>query len=192
MQRNCKRGNAARRFVGILRAWVVATLLGGVAASGGCGYSLAGRGSFLPAYIKTIGLPTFVNHTPVFDIDRILTERVRSELIGRGRYTVQPRSTDVDAVLTGEIVSIGLASSAVNQQQQATRYVITIVAKIEFRDVKTNKVLWSHPALPYSEEYPVTTVSADAGSFLGQNANAQERLASEFARAIVSAILESF
>ena len=25
----------------------------------GCGYSLAGRGSFLPAYITTIGIPTF-------------------------------------------------------------------------------------------------------------------------------------
>jgi len=29
----------------------------------GCGYSLAGRGSFLPDYIKTIGVPTFANHT---------------------------------------------------------------------------------------------------------------------------------
>ena len=30
-----------------------------------CGYSLAGHGSFLPAYIKTIGVPTFVNRTVV-------------------------------------------------------------------------------------------------------------------------------
>jgi hypothetical protein len=168
-------------------------MMSGVVGSAGCGYSLAGRGSFLPAYIKTIGLPLFLNHTPVFDIDRILTDRVRSELIGRGRYTVETRATNVDAVLTGEIVSISLAAAAVNQQQQATRYVITIVAKIEFKDLKTNKVLWSNPGLPYSEEYPITsTTSVDAGAFLGQNANAQERLASEFARAIVSAILESF
>jgi hypothetical protein len=27
----------------------------------GCGYSLAGRGSFLPDYIKVIGVPTFAN-----------------------------------------------------------------------------------------------------------------------------------
>ncbi len=181
-----------RALFGAVQGCAVIALLGGLAGSGGCGYSLAGRGSFLPSYIKTIGLPQFLNHTPVFDIDRILTERVRSELIGRGRYTVYPRATEVDAVLAGEIISITLASSAVNQQQQATRYVITIVAKVEFRDLKTNKVLWSHPGLPYSEEYPVATISADAGAFLGQNANAQERLASEFARAIVSAILESF
>ena len=31
--------------------------------SRGCGYSLAGRGSFLPRHIKTIGIPTFANRT---------------------------------------------------------------------------------------------------------------------------------
>ena len=29
----------------------------------GCGYSLAGRGSFLPAYIRNIGVPPFTNNT---------------------------------------------------------------------------------------------------------------------------------
>ena len=33
-----------------------------VFAAPGCGYSLAGHGSFLPVYIKTIGIPTFVYH----------------------------------------------------------------------------------------------------------------------------------
>ena len=32
-----------------------------------CGYSLAGRGSFLPAYIRVIGVPTFVNRTTLFN-----------------------------------------------------------------------------------------------------------------------------
>ena len=39
-----------------------AALLG----QGGCGYSLAGRGSFLPAYIHRIGIPQFTNQTAVF------------------------------------------------------------------------------------------------------------------------------
>jgi outer membrane lipopolysaccharide assembly protein LptE/RlpB len=29
----------------------------------GCGYSLAGRGSFLPAYIKTVGVPQLMNRS---------------------------------------------------------------------------------------------------------------------------------
>jgi hypothetical protein len=173
---------------GALALIALVTLVGS-----GCGYSLAGRGSFLPAYIRTIGLPTFVNNTPVFEVERTITDRVRSELIGRGRYTILPQRTGVDAVLTGEIMNIGLAPAAFNQQQQATRYAVTIVAKIEFRDLKTDKVLWQNPAMAFTEQYEVTTqVAADAATFLGQNQNAVERLASEFARAIVSAILESF
>lgn len=160
-----------------------------------CGYSLAGRGSFLPASIRTIGVPLFVNHTTVFDIERRITEHVRSELIGRGRYTVVPDSTGVDALLSGEILSIALTPAAFNDQQQATRYTLTVVAKIEFRDVKENKVLWSAAAMPYNEQYDVVTGTAQAGdvnAFLGQDVNALERLSTEFARAVISAILEAF
>jgi hypothetical protein len=172
---------------------VTGVVMGCVALSS-CGYSLAGRGSFLPAYIKTIGVPLFVNNTPVFDVERKVTQHVVSELIGRGRYTVRQDRIGVDAVLTGEIMSIGLAPSAVNQQQQATQYAVTLVAKVEFRDLKTDKVLWQNPGMVYSERFDVTTTATvgDPNAFLGQNANALERLASEFARAVVSAILESF
>jgi Lipopolysaccharide-assembly len=176
------------------RLVVVALALVSLLPLAGCGYSLAGRGSFLPAYIKTIGVPLFVNNTPVFDIERRITDRVRSELIGRGRYTVQPDRTGVDAVLIGEILSISVAPVAFNQQQQATRYAVTIVSKIEFRDLKADKVLWSNPAMAFSEQYDVTTTvtAVDPNTFLGQNLNALERLASEFARTVVSSILESF
>jgi hypothetical protein len=163
-------------------------------ALGGCGYSLAGRGSFLPAHITSIGVPLFVNNTPVFEIERRLTDRVVSELIGRGRYTVEQKRTGVDALLLGEIQSITLTVAAFNQQQQATRYTLTIVMKAEFRDLKTDKVLWSNAAWPFSEQFEVTSAQSgtDVSAFLGQNVNAQERLASEFARALVSAILEAF
>src|SRR5215813_7154347 len=91
--------------------------LGVLCLDSGCGYSLAGRGSFLPAYIKTIGLPLFANLTPVPDVERRITDKVRTELIGRGRYTIKSEQTGVDALLTGQIVAIGLAPAAVNQQQ---------------------------------------------------------------------------
>lgn len=163
-------------------------------ASSGCGYSLAGRGSFLPEYIKTIGVPLFGNATPVFDVERRITDRVRSELIGRGRYKVQPEQTGVDAVLTGEIIAITLTPVAFTANQQASRYALTIVARIEFKDLKADKVLWSNPALQFTDQFDVTTATdaLDPQVFLGQDVNALERLATEFARAVVSAILEAF
>ena len=74
-------------------------------SAAGCGYALAGRGSFLPAYIQTIGVPTFTNRTTVFNLETLLTQKVRAEFIGRGRYQILPESTGVDALLTGEVSS---------------------------------------------------------------------------------------
>ena len=158
-----------------------------------CGYSLAGRGSFLPEYIKVIGVPTFVNNTPVYDVERKITERVRSEFIGRGKYKVLPEATGVDGLLSGEITSITLTPAAFTDQRQASRYVLTLTAKIEFKDVKANKVLWSNPSMQFREEYDISSTTVpDATTFFGQDAAALDRVAQEFARAIVSAILEAF
>jgi hypothetical protein len=156
-----------------------------------CGYALAGRGTFLPAHIRTIGVPAFVNHTPVFDIDRRITEKVRSELIGRGRYTVNPDATG-DGILRGEISSIRLDPSAWNAQRLAIRHAVVLTAKVEFIDSKDGKVIWSNPALTFREEYPVTGTTTDPAAFFGQDVNAMDRISSEFARTLVSAILEAF
>lgn len=162
----------------------------------GCGYSLAGRGAFLPDYIRTIAVPQFTNATTVYDVDRRVSERVRAELIGRGsRYTVEPTErAGVDAVLTGVISSITLLPVAFNQQQQASRYVLTLTAQIEFKDLKTDKVLWSNAAMQFREEYEPTsgTALADAADFFDQDTNALDRIATEFARSVVSSLLEAF
>ena len=174
------------------RLFLQLIVLFALSASLACGYSLAGRGAFLPPHIKVIGVPSFTNVTPVFDIDRRVSERVRSELIGRGKYKVQPGATGVDAIIAGEITSITIAPSAFNEQRQATRYQLVLTAKVEFRDVANNKIIWSNPAMQFRDEYEMTGTIADPNAFFGQDANALDRLAAEFARTLVSAILEAF
>ena len=176
------------------RRLVLLGLLAGAAASGnGCGYALAGRGSFLPAYIQTIGIPQFSNTTP-YEIEQAFTEHVRSEFIGRGKYKVLPQTTGVDAVLTGEILSLTVAPASFTDQNQAQRYFVSVVAKMEFRDLKTNNVLWENPSLVVREEYEAAqgTSATDPNAFFGQEANALERITTEFARSVVSSILEAF
>jgi hypothetical protein len=159
-----------------------------------CGYSLAGRGSFLPESIRAIGIPLFVNNTPFVQIEQVLTEKVRAEFIGRGKYTVLPQDTGVDALLLGTIVNIGVNPASFTADQQASRYVIALTVAIQFRDVKADRVLWENPALVFSEEYEVTnaTSALDPTAFFGQEANALDRVGSDFARTVVSAILEAF
>jgi hypothetical protein len=119
---------------------------------------------------------------------------VRSEFIGRGRYTVLPQSSGVDAVLTGEITSITIAPASFTEQQQAARYNVTVIARLEFKDLKTNTVLWNNPSWVFREEYQAAqgTDALDPNAFFGQEVDALERVATEFARSVVSAILEAF
>lgn len=163
-------------------------------AQSGCGYSLAGRGSFLPAYIKRIGIPLFTNSTTVFDLDRRVTDKVRAEFIGRGKWTIVPDATGVDGVLSGTITAVTLTPVAFNQQQQATRYALAMTGSVEFKDLTANKVIWTNPAMSYREEFdvPASSNTLDTSTFFGQDANALDRLSNEFARALVSAILEAF
>jgi len=162
--------------------------------SSSCGYALAGRGSFLPDYIRTIGIPTFLNRTTVFNLETLLTQKVRAEFIGRGKYQTLPESTGVDALLTGEVTAVSIVPSSFNQQQLATRYSIIMTARIELRDVKANKVLWENPSVTFREEYDATSgkTSVDPAAFFEQDSTALERMSTAFARTIVSSILEAF
>jgi hypothetical protein len=165
-------------------------------ASSSCGYSLAGRGSYLPPEIKIIGVPMFTNRTSVFNLETQLTQKVRSEFIGRGKYQILPETTGVDAILTGEVASVDAIPASFSAQQLASRYVITMTARVQLRDVRANTVLWENPSLVFRQEYDAPNTGnapiGDPAAFLTQDLNALERLTNEFARTIVSAILEAF
>jgi hypothetical protein len=172
---------------------VLCLLCGGLGT--GCGYSLAGRGSFLPDYIRTIGIPTFTNRTTVFNLETLLTQRVRSEFISRGRYEIVPDAANVDAVLNGEVTSVRIDPSSFNAQQLASRYVITMTARVELHDVRESKTIWENPAMIFRQEYEAqgsTAAVVDPAAFFGQDLEALERMSSDFAQTIVSAILEAF
>lgn len=175
---------------------VVCLLWAGVLADG-CGYALAGRGSTLPLSIRTIGIPLFTNRTTVFNLETTLTQKVRAEFIGRGKYEIVPEGTGVDGLLTGEVTAVSIVPASINANQLASRYAITMVAKVELRDTKSNMVLWDNPSLVFRQEFDAngnqTAQGAiDPTAFFGQDTNALERLSTEFARSIVSAILEAF
>lgn len=170
-------------------------LLCAAVACGACGYSLSGQGSFLPDYIQTIGVPLFENATTVFEVEQNLTQEVRTEFIGRGRYRVIASATDVDALLIGTITGITITPATFSADQQASRYIFTLSAAIEFRDLTTNEILWENPALTFSDEYEVASGTGgqlDVSTFFGQQSNAVERVARDFAGTVVSSILEAF
>lgn len=159
-----------------------------------CGYALAGRGSFLPDYIKTLGIPMFTNTTPFQTVEQLFTQRVRLEFQSSRRYTVVPTDENVDGIVRGEITGISLAPVGLTDQQLASRVRVTVSVKVKFEDVKAQKTLWENPALSYSDEYELASPSGgtDVAAFIGNDRVAFDRLSTDFARAVVSAILEAF
>ncbi len=164
-------------------------------ASTGCGYALAGRGSFLPTDIRVVGIPQLMNRTTYFDVEQILTEKIRNEFIGRGKYRVQPDAAGADAVLNAEIVSITLSPIGLTTTQLASRYQFVLTMKVDFVDSRVNKSLWANDALSFTGEYDLTsstgsTIQAD--SFVDQQRSSFDRIATDVARTVVTAIVEAF
>ena len=161
----------------------------------GCGYALAGRGAFLPEYINVVGVPQLVNTSTFFQVEQTLTEKIRTEFIGRGRYTVIPAPQGADAVVSGTVSAISVQPVGFTDQQLASRYLFTLTMDVEFTDSRTSEVLWSNSALTFREEYELSTRSDQAlegATFLSQERSSFDRIADDVASTVVTAIVEAF
>jgi hypothetical protein len=177
-----------KHFSGFMLAVVTAI------AAAGCGYALAGRGSFLPADIRIVGIPPLENRTTTARIEQILTEKIRTEFIARGKYDIVPGSGGADAVLSGAVTAISYQPVGLtNQQQQASRYLFVVTMRVQFTDSRNNEVLWANDALTFREEYDLGRGTQLEGAvLLEQEGPAMDRLATDLARTVVTAILEAF
>jgi hypothetical protein len=187
-------GSVSRR-----RVLQSAPLLVSAVGAAACGYALAGRGSFLPDYIRTIAIPLFLNRTPFLSVEQLFTEKVRIEFQSRGRYAVQPAEEGADGVVRGEVIAISAAPVGFTDAQLATRYRFTVTVSVKFDDATQKKTLWENPSLSFSDEYELQSRTSglgggviDGAAFLDQERAAVDRLSTDFARSVVSAILEAF
>ena len=165
------------------------------AALGGCGYALVGRGVTTDASVKRIGVPMFRDATGKPTLDQKITQRVIEELLKRGRFDVVPERTGVDAVVEGEIlrydaVPVGFVGADIaNQSTQASRYSITLTARVSYAKVGATEPMWAHDGFQSRDEYDL---GSDPGNFTDRELQALDRLATTFARNLVAEMLEAF
>jgi hypothetical protein len=178
------------------RSWWASVLLAlAVTSSSGCGYALAGRGSFLPADIQIVAIPQLDNLSTFFNVEQVLTEKVTAEFIGRGKYRVIGDAAGADAVLTGAVTGISVTPIGFTEQQLASRYLFTMTMRVAFTDARNGTILWSNDALTFREEYELATrgnTQLQGDSFLDQERSSFDRIATDVARSVVTAILEAF
>lgn len=161
----------------------------------GCGYSLAGRGNFLPDYIAVIAIPTFENRSDQVSVEELFTLKVVEEFNSRGKYRIQSELAGADAVLEGTVLSMTSRPSVLegggnpDDASQASTYTVVVRSQVEFKDLVQDNVIWSSNNFSFRDDYEI---GDNADDFFDQEGLTLQRLSEEFAKSLVSSILEAF
>ncbi len=176
------------RGVAAAISWLVPALLASFSFHG-CGYTLSGRSVALPQGVQTIGIPIFVNRTNRPDLEQRITEHVIDEFSTRGRIRILPGEEGADAVLMGVILGYTSNPVVVSELGRASRYEIRITASVVLREARTDRLLWEDDHFFFRGQYDVPS---SPGAFVDQEILAIDDVATDFARSVVSSILEGF
>jgi hypothetical protein len=156
----------------------------------GCGYHTSGHAVRLPDNIHTLYLPMFDNTTQTFRVEQAMTAAVAQELRSRTNYqVVTSNDGTADATLKGTVnytANSPLTFDSVTGRISSS--LITVGMKVSLVN-RAGKTLWENPNYLYREQYQV---SRDAASFFDEASPAFLRIARDFAKSLVSNILEAY
>ena len=156
----------------------------------GCGYHTAGSATHIPPDVRTLAVPVFATHVQAFHTEMAFTDAVVRELNSRTRYRVlNSASGSADATLNGTILAQTAAPLTYDAPSgQTSSYLLTITAKVILTS-HDGRVLYRNDALTFREQYQSTQ---DLSSFIQEDTAAVRRLSRDFAKTVVSDMLESF
>jgi outer membrane lipopolysaccharide assembly protein LptE/RlpB len=155
-----------------------------------CGYHVAGRGNALPSEWKVIAIPALKNRTSSYRIEQRFTQALVREMISRTKYRVVPDEKDADAVLEGEISSLQTTPVLFDSTTtRATLMLVSVTLRVRLIDRASGKEVYQNNKFVFRNEYEITT---DIPSFFQEEGPALDRMARDFARTLVSAVLEKF
>jgi len=171
----------------VCAAWLLPLLLTFLA---GCGYHTAGHAAQLPQDVKTIAIPAFANDTNRYHIEQMLTASVVREFTTRTHYHVlNDASESADATLRGTVISTSASPLTINTSTGRTASVMVVVRmKVALSD-RQGKILYENEGYMFREQYEI---SQDIASFFEEDSPAFRRLSQDFARTLVSDVLEGF
>lgn len=156
----------------------------------GCGYHPAGSPAHLPTTVHTLAVPVFRNTTQSYHTEIAFTQAIVRELSSRTPYRLQTSDqADTDATLQGTITGFQMNPLTYNSRTgESSSFLITIRASVKLVD-RNGKVLYQNGSYLFRQQYETTE---DLATFIQEDSPAVQRLARDFARSVVSDILESF
>jgi outer membrane lipopolysaccharide assembly protein LptE/RlpB len=155
----------------------------------GCGYHVADTADALPKTIHTIAVPPIKNTTIQYKLSDLLNTYISRELISRTRYKIVPQTEGADATLSAAVVnmtSYPTVYDPIAGRATGTQVIVTVTFTLRDKD---GKVIVTRPNFEVRERYEI---SIDPKQYFDESETAMQRLATDVARTIVSAILNKF
>ena len=172
----------------VVRTLVIVLLVSELA---GCGYHLVGTTSFLPEEIENLHVENFVNQTKWVDMDQRLMEALTLEWVRRRRLRLVDSPSQADVVLSGTIQRLAVIPVSYDDQGRANEYQMSLQAMVQLKDVRADEVevLWEDQAFSRRTSYAVDPIAVN---YFDRQNIAMTELSTEFASALVTAVLEGF
>ncbi|HEX4651756.1 MAG TPA: LptE family protein [Granulicella sp.] len=155
----------------------------------GCGYHAVGAASHIPGGISTIDVPIFATHVLNYNTETVFTQAIVRELNTRTSYRiVTGQNAAADARLSGTILTQSITPLTYDSTSgQTASYLVVITAKVVLT-AADGRILYQNDALPFRDQYQSTQ---DLNGFIQESGPAFHRIAQDFAKTIVSNMLES-
>jgi outer membrane lipopolysaccharide assembly protein LptE/RlpB len=156
----------------------------------GCGYHVAGHSNSLPQNVHVIAVTALENKTTGYRIEQKLTSATVHEFLARTQYKIVSNAADGDAVLRGKVVSVEAVPLLFDTQTgRATTMLVTVKCEVSLTESATDKVLYHNENFVFRNEYEIST---DVPSFFEEQDPALDRVAQDFARKLVAAVIENY
>ncbi len=166
------------------------SMLAGVFLLSGCGYSVGGQASLIPKDVKTLAIPPFANASITYTLTNYLAASVAHEFISRTRYRIVSDPSKADIVLRGSVANMTKAGSPLydNATGRTTAGQVAVWIQFKLYD-RHGKVLIDKPSLEFHQPYEI---SVNPTQYFDESEASLQRLSTDVAKTIVSAILEQF
>jgi hypothetical protein len=153
-------------------------------------YKPVGRGEALPKHIKTLAIPAFQNQALRFKVEQRFTSAMVDEVLRRARaldVVAEPR--DADAVMLGTVKSFYIRPVVLDDLGRARVFEVIISLALTVRDQTKNKILYDNQNVIFRDQYEIST---DPQQFFSEEGPAVDRVARDFAKSVLTTILEGF
>lgn len=174
-----------RKLQGILFGLLLLTVSGYTEC-----YKPVGRGDGLPKHIKTLAIPPFQNPSLRFKVEQRFTSAMVDEALRRSRSLhVTSTAEGADAVMLGTIKAFTFRPVLLDDLGRARLFEVAITIGLTVRDQTKNKILFQNQNFIFRGEYEI---AGDPKTFFSEEGPAVDRIAKDFAKSVMTTILEGF